>query len=301
MVWNVNIFHERPAGNIARQAEPAPELWIENESAANYENWIWELVSWKTEFQNDFYEKSILRKNLWKTFLEWDFGKNWKITISWESIWKNKHLELWIEKESTANYENWIWEIVSWKTESENAFHEKLILGTSFMKNWFWERIYEKLNLRMRFREKLKYNNFLRKYMKKQIFRKMTNWNLSLKKVENTLFREFFIKYSQILDFEKKVKTRKIVTKTPNYDHHSIEKTNKSRGNRFFLSWYHRENELQKPNPEHIRHFSSDVSNIGRTSDEKCRVYGFTKTEIYVYSHSIRPQSNDRHQICKLQ
>ena len=88
----------------------------------------------------------------------------------------------------------------------------------------------------MRFREKLKNNNFLRKYMKKQIFRKMTNCNLSSKKVENTLFRDFFINYSQILDFEKKTKTRKNMTKTPNYDHHSIDETNKSHGFRFFLA-----------------------------------------------------------------
>jgi len=139
------FFHERPTGNIARQAEPAPKLWVENESAKNYENLIWELVSWKTEFQNDFYEK--------------------------------------------------------------------LFLGTSFMKNRFWESIYEKLNLKMRFREKLKNYNFLRKYVKKQTFRKMTNRNLNSKKVENTLFREFFIKYSQIPDFEKKRKQEKLLQK----------------------------------------------------------------------------------------
>ena len=58
----------------------------------------------------------------------------------------------------------------------------------------------------------------------------MTNWNLSLKKVENTLFRGFFIKYPQILDFEKKAKTRKIITKTPNYGHHTFEKMSQKNG-----------------------------------------------------------------------
>ena len=49
--------------------------------------------------------------------------------------------------------------------------------------------------------------------MKKQTFRKMTNRNLNSKKVENTLFREFFIKYSQIPDFEKKRKQEKLLQK----------------------------------------------------------------------------------------
>ena len=97
---------------------------------------------------------------------------------------------------SAANYKNWIWVIVSWKTEFQNDFYEKLFLGTSFMKNRFWERIYEKLNLKMRFREKLKNYNFLRKYVKKQIFRKIEIW---IRKKLKTPFLENFS--SNILKF----------------------------------------------------------------------------------------------------
>ena len=104
-----------------------------------------------------------------------------------------------------------------------------------------------------------------------------------------------------MVDFGEKPKTRKNTAKTANYGHHTIEKTNESRVLRYFWPWYHRENELQKSNPEIADGFWADVSDIGRTSDQKCRIYGFKKIEIYTFSHSILLQSIQSHQIWKLQ